>query len=303
MSRVMLQVLSLLTPLRQACSGGQPSRSGLSGPDEEPMPFAERPVVPRDSCTICLDLLDRPVVTPCQHVYCRPCIVTVLTTSFDDERGPCPLCRREIKLGSLVPARFADEDDGATAGAADMMSTDAAFSTFFRAKLEALLTDLAALRARDPTAKVLVFSQFQSSLNWLKEQLTAAGLAFRTLEGSMTRAQRTRALEEFQNDPPTTIFLLSVRAGAVGINLTQASHVYLLEPCLNPALEHQAVGRVHRMGQTRQVTVTRLVMEDSIEEKFLEFRKNGAPQLAGPSSDVSGDKAMLKYEEFVQLFS
>ncbi len=69
--------------------------------------------------------------------------------------------------------------------------------------------------------QVLVFSQFQSTLNWLKDKLKENSFDFRTLEGHMTRPQRTKALEDFQNDPPTTIFLLSVRAGAVGINLTQ----------------------------------------------------------------------------------
>ena len=67
------------------------------------------------------------------------------------------------------------------------------------------------------------------------------------LAGFMTQTQRAKALRDFQNDPPTTVFLLSVRAGAVGINLTQANHVFLMEPLLNPAFEAQAVGRVHRM--------------------------------------------------------
>lgn len=65
----------------------------------------------------------------------------------------------------------------------------------------------------------------------------------------------------FQRDPPTTVFLLSVRSGAVGINLTAANHVFLLEPCLNPALEEQAIGRAWRMGQARQVVVKRLFVQ------------------------------------------
>jgi hypothetical protein len=89
----------------------------------------------------------------------------------------------------------------------------------------------------------------------------------------MPLAARGRALAEFQSDPPTTVFLLSIRAGACGINLTQANEVFLLEPCLNPALEAQAVGRVHRMGQTRDVRVTRLVMAGSVEERILEAQK------------------------------
>ena len=87
-------------------------------------------------------------------------------------------------------------------------------------------------------------------------------------------SKRSKALRDFQNDPPTTVFLLSMRAGAVGINLTQANHVFLMEPCFNPALEAQAVGRVHRLGQQRAVTITHLVMEDSVETRIRQMLEN-----------------------------
>lgn len=92
-------------------------------------------------------------------------------------------------------------------------------------------------------AKSLVFSQYSSTLSWLQEELPKHGFQFRTLSGDMTMKNRAKALRDFQSDPPTTIFLLSMRAGAVGINLTQANRVFLMEPCYNPALERQAIGR------------------------------------------------------------
>ena len=70
-----------------------------------------------------------------------------------------------------------------------------------------------------------------------------------------------QAIEAFQKDPPTTVFLLSMRSGAVGINLTAANHVFLMEPAFNPALEAQAIGRAHRMGQTRPVVVKKLYIK------------------------------------------
>ncbi len=70
-----------------------------------------------------------------------------------------------------------------------------------------------------------------------------------------------QAIEAFQRDPPTTVFLLSMRSGAVGINLTAANHVFILEPAMNPALEDQAVGRAFRMGQTRPVIVKKLYIK------------------------------------------
>jgi SWI/SNF-related matrix-associated actin-dependent regulator of chromatin subfamily A3 len=92
-------------------------------------------------------------------------------------------------------------------------------------------------------AKSLVFSQYSSTLSWLEEELPKHGFQFRTLSGGMTMKNRSKALRDFQSDPPTTIFLLSMRAGAVGINLTQANRMFLMEPCFNPALERQAIGR------------------------------------------------------------
>ncbi len=77
----------------------------------------------------------------------------------------------------------------------------------------------------------------------------------------MSPKKRAEAIESFQRDPSTTVFLLSVRAGACGINLTAASHVFLLEPAMNPAMEEQAIGRAWRMGQQRPVTVKRLFVK------------------------------------------
>jgi SNF2 family DNA or RNA helicase len=87
----------------------------------------------------------------------------------------------------------------------------------------------------------------------------------------MSMKKRAKALSDFQQDPPTTIFLLSMRAGAVGINLTQANRVFIMEPCFNPALEAQAVGRVHRLGQTRNVEIIRLIMENSVESRMVKM--------------------------------
>jgi superfamily II DNA or RNA helicase len=119
-----------------------------------------------------------------------------------------------------------------------------------------------------------VFSQFASTLRWLKEELPRHGFQYRTLSGDMSMKKRAKALSDFQNDPPSTIFLLSMRAGAVGINLTQANRVFIMEPCFNPAIEAQAIGRVHRLGQKRNVVITRLIMKDSVESRMVEMLEN-----------------------------
>jgi SWI/SNF-related matrix-associated actin-dependent regulator of chromatin subfamily A3 len=101
--------------------------------------------------------------------------------------------------------------------------------------------------------------------------------------------KRAKALHDFQNDPPTTVFLLSMRAGAVGINLTQANRVFLLEPCFNPALELQAIGRVHRLGQKRSVEIIRLVVQDSVESRMVEMLEKKHGKASGATSDESDD--------------
>jgi superfamily II DNA or RNA helicase len=134
-----------------------------------------------------------------------------------------------------------------------------------------------------------VFSQFTSTLQWLKDELPKHGFQFRTLSGDMSMKNRAKALSQFQNDPPTTIFLLSMRAGAVGINLTQANRVFLMEPCFNPALEAQAIGRVHRLGQKRSVEIIRLLMKDSIDSRMVEMLEKKHGKLDGSEANDKTD--------------
>jgi superfamily II DNA or RNA helicase len=138
-------------------------------------------------------------------------------------------------------------------------------------------------------AKSLVFSQFASTLQWLKEELPKHGFQFRTLSGDMPMKKRAKALSDFQNDPPTKVFLLSMRAGAVGINLTQANRIFLMEPCFNPALEAQAVGRVHRLGQKRNVEIIRLLMKDSVESRMVEMLEKKYGKTGCSQEDCKAD--------------
>ena len=132
------------------------------------------------------------------------------------------------------------------------------------------------MRDADGSNKALIFSQFNSTLTWLQRRLPEEGFGFRTISGSMPLKQRAAAIDAFQKDPPTTVFLLSMRSGAVGINLTSATHVFLVEPAFNPALTEQAIGRSWRMGQRRDVHVKHLVVKDSIESNILRLLEKRA---------------------------
>ena len=155
-------------------------------------------------------------------------------------------------------------------------------------KLRALVAELTKMRDADASNKALVFSQFNSTLAWLQRRLPEVGFGYRTISGSMPLAQRAAAIAAFQKDPPTTVFLLSMRSGAVGINLTAATHVFLLEPALNPALTEQAIGRSWRMGQRKEVFVKHLIAKDSIESnivKLLAQRATGGGNAAAVDPD------------------
>jgi SNF2 family DNA or RNA helicase len=118
--------------------------------------------------------------------------------------------------------------------------------------------------------KAVVFSQFTSFLALVRERLDAVGLSYEYLDGR-TRDREAR-VDHFQSPKGPPLFLVSLKAGGHGLNLTAADYVYLLDPWWNPAVEAQAIDRAHRIGQTRHVIATRLVARATIEEKVLELQ-------------------------------
>jgi superfamily II DNA or RNA helicase len=138
------------------------------------------------------------------------------------------------------------------------------------AKLDLLLPQLREIA--DEGHKALVFSQFTSFLALLRRQLDAEGLPYLYLDGR-TR-DRQEKVERFQSDPACPLFLISLKAGGLGLNLTAADYVYLLDPWWNPAVEAQAIDRAHRIGQTRPVFASRIVAKDTVEEKILALQRS-----------------------------
>ena len=155
------------------------------------------------------------------------------------------------------------------------------------AKLDTLLAQLDQVLEEDH--KVLVFSQFTSLLAILRSRLDAAKISYAYLDGR-TRDREAR-VEQFQEDPNTKLFLISLKAGGVGLNLNAAEYVYLLDPWWNPAVEAQAIDRAHRIGQTRRVFAYRLIARDTVEEKVLELQKSKR-DLA--DAIISADNSVIK---------
>lgn len=138
------------------------------------------------------------------------------------------------------------------------------------AKLDYLLPQLQELV--ESGQKALVFSQFTSLLDIVRKRLTAEGIPFEFLDGR-TR-DRDKRVERFQTDPECKLFLVSLKAGGVGLNLTAAEYVFLLDPWWNPAAEAQAIDRSYRIGQTKPVFAYRLIARGTVEEKVLELQQS-----------------------------
>jgi SNF2 family DNA or RNA helicase len=136
------------------------------------------------------------------------------------------------------------------------------------AKLDVLVPHLEELIGEGH--KSLVFSQFTSMLSIVKQHLDARGIRYAYLDGK-TRGRKA-VVEQFQNDPDIQIFLISLKAGGLGLNLTAAEYVFLLDPWWNPAVEAQAIDRAHRVGQTKQVFAYRLICKGTVEEKIIELQ-------------------------------
>ncbi len=167
------------------------------------------------------------------------------------------------------------------------------------AKIDTLLSQLSELR--EEGHKALVFSQFTSLLAILRRRLDSGGARYEYLDGA-TRDRQTR-VEAFQNDPDCGLFLISLKAGGLGLNLTAAEYVFLLDPWWNPAVEAQAVDRAHRIGQTRPVFAYRLIARDTVEEKVLELQKTKralADAILGEDNSLIRD---LKREDLELLLS
>eukprot|EP00892_Ulva_mutabilis_P006202 jgi/Ulvmu1/3954/UM018_0177.1 len=217
-----------------------------------------------DECPICMDDVTAPVITPCAHVFCGACLESWLL----NEHKACPLCRGSISKATIaaVPPESAPE-------AAALTGQPAAEA--HSAKLAALLERLreAATESADlpRPIKSVVFSQFTGMLDAVGAALDAEGFPHVRVDGAMSQPKRAKAIAAFSDTGADTplVALVSLKAGGVGLNLTAASQIHLLDPWWNPATEDQAMDRVHRIGQQRPVAVWRYVSSDSIEERML----------------------------------
>ena len=151
--------------------------------------------------------------------------------------------------------------------------------------------------------KVLVFSQFTSMLALVEKELKNNKIVYEYLDGQTPSKKREEKVKRFQSDDSVRVFLISLKAGGVGLNLTEADYVYLIDPWWNPAVEAQAIDRTHRIGQTKKVFAYRMICKDTIEEKVLQLQERKRKVAQDIISTEAAFYKQLDKSDILDLFS
>lgn len=151
--------------------------------------------------------------------------------------------------------------------------------------------------------KALIFSQFLGMLSLIKDKLKEQKIPFEYFDGSTSATDREKAIQSFQNNDDKRVFLISLKAGGVGLNLTAADYVYIVDPWWNPAVEQQAIDRTHRIGQTKNIFAYRMICIDTIEDKILQLQEKKKSLAKDLIADDAGFVKALTKSDVEYLFS
>ncbi|TRM66530.1 SNF2 family N-terminal domain-containing protein [Schizophyllum amplum] len=301
-------IFSLLTRMRQmACHPDLVLRSKTNAntfaPEEEEVTI----------CRLCQDVAEDAIQARCRHIFDRACISQYLEAAAGVEDEPtCPVCHVPLTIDLAAPAlevnQAADGETGAegVVGARSLKQGILGRLDLAKwrssTKIEALVEELSALRQQDATTKSIVFSQFVNFLDLVAFRLQRAGFAVCRLEGTMSPQARDATIKHFMTNVDVPVFLVSLKAGGVALNLTEASRVYLLDSWWNPAVEYQAMDRIHRLGQRRPVQAIKLVVEDSIESRIVQLQEKKAAMVDATLSTDDSAMGRLTPEDLGFLF-
>ncbi|KAH7236497.1 SNF2 family N-terminal domain-containing protein [Fusarium tricinctum] len=178
----------------------------------------------------------------------------------------CPVCSQsETNRENFCPHKPTCCIAAVTTGTSfsELSMSIPSFSHELPSKVAMLLCDL---RKQSPQTKCVVFSSWRTTLNVIQASLDHESIPCLRFDGTVTQKERHSVIERFRNDPQIRVLLLTLTCGAVGLTLTEASRAYLMEPSWNPTLEDQALARIHRIGQTQEVTTLRMFVHNSFEE-------------------------------------
>lgn len=291
-------VIQLILRLRQICNHGKEilSAKSLKTIDDYTSSQASRgsisPLVEPILCGICSRKIhDMDSLLPCMHPACSSC--------FEEKEMMVSKGELECSICAGTDSPRSNNSPGIDHGQPmpDAMSVDYKPSS----KVAALIKNLLSYN-EDGTKlpiKSVVFSYWTKMLDLTSQALNANNIRFERLDGKMSTPQRHKAIQKFREDPICTVFLATVGSAGVGIDLTAACRIHLMEPQWNPMAEEQALDRVHRIGQTLPVIATRYVVSESVEEYVVSLQKKKLDliqQSLGPSAvpKTNGLKERLK---------
>ncbi|CAN6806439.1 unnamed protein product [Brassica oleracea] len=236
-------------------------------------------------CPICLEAFEDAVLTPCAHRLCRECL---LASWRNSSSGLCPVCRKTVSKQELI-----------TAPTESRFQVDVEKNWVESSKITALLQELESFRSSG--SKSIIFSQWTAFLDLLQIPLSRNNISFVRLDGTLNQQQREKVLKEFSEDGSIMVMLMSLKAGGVGINLTAASNAFVMDPWWNPAVEEQAVMRIHRIGQTKEVKIRRFIIKGTVEERMEAVQARKQRMISGALTDQEVRSARI--EELKMLFT
>ncbi|KAF2479719.1 SNF2 family N-terminal domain-containing protein [Neohortaea acidophila] len=258
-------------------------------------------------------------MTPCFHLLCEECKENYIEESrpklTDDHYHTCVYCDQYTRWGLFELTRtglknLQDARAGKKKGKAAAKWDESTYSGP-HTKVKALLEDLkesqretATLPPGEPPIRSVVFSGWTTYLDLIEHALDLQGIGHVRLDGTMSIKKRTAVLETFKTDPTITVLLASIKAAGQGLNFTAASKAFMMEPQFNPGVEAQAIDRVHRLGQKRDVVIKHFIMRGSVEEKILELqeKKQKLAQLSMEKKVSRAEEAKKRIEELRSLF-
>ncbi|KAF6025413.1 SHPRH [Bugula neritina] len=213
-------------------------------------------------CPICQQHLGHSwAVLVCCHSFCMTCVAALASHSLfvDKRRFRCAVCRELTRLTDISHV---------SSGHSIFKDSDIEVEGDYSSKVKEVIRCLKAITREDPEAKVLLFSSWITLLEIVRNGLVRNSIPFSCLYGNKgVRNYKQKVLNRFTRSLGMEVLLLPLSSGANGLNLTEATHVILLEPLLNPGKEAQAIGRIHRIGQTKQTYVHKFIVKHTIEEK------------------------------------
>ncbi|KAK1253340.1 hypothetical protein MKX07_001417 [Trichoderma sp. CBMAI-0711] len=247
-------------------------------------------------CCICDEPAEDTIKSRCKHDFCRACVSSYIKSTDEPD---CPRCHIGLVIDLEQPEI---EQDEALVKKSSIVNRIKMENWTSSSKIELLVHELHKLRSDNATHKSIIFSQFTTMLQLIEWRLRRAGITTVMLDGSMTPAQRQASIEHFMNNIDVECFLVSLKAGGVALNLTEASRVFIVDPWWNPAAEWQSADRCHRIGQTRPCIITRLCIEDSVESRMVLIQEKKTSMIH--STVNADDKAMdtLSPEDMQFLF-